>query len=135
MKIISKNPWIHPAKSIILSRQCTQIPTTYYIRSIKWRFFFVTWIFILLGSIQNADVLYAQEKSQINQISDTGELSVSDFLPQGYVTDGSISYQVEIQKAIDATHGEYSTLTFPPMVYRVDEAGLKIHFSGIDPWQ
>ena len=51
---------------------------------------------------------------------------VTDFLPASFVKDGSISYQAEIQKAIDMAAGTGGTLIFPPMVYSVDESGLKI---------
>lgn len=55
-----------------------------------------------------------------------GMLSVVDFLPKGHVTDGSVSYQAEIQKAIDAAARAGRTLVFPAMTYRVDESGLKL---------
>jgi hypothetical protein len=55
-----------------------------------------------------------------------GTLSVADFLPQGHVTDGSVSYQPDVQRALDATP-DGSTRVFPPMVYRVDESGLRVH--------
>lgn len=58
--------------------------------------------------------------------SATGVLSVSDFLPKGHVTDGSVSYQAELQKAIDAAAESGRTLVFPAMVYRLDETGLKL---------
>lgn len=56
----------------------------------------------------------------------SGMLSVADFLPKGHVTDGSVSYQGEIQKAIDAAAREGRTLVFPAMTYRLDESGLKL---------
>lgn len=55
-----------------------------------------------------------------------GMLSVADFLPKGHVTDGSVSYQAEIQKAIDSAAREGRTLVFPAMTYRLDESGLKL---------
>jgi hypothetical protein len=58
--------------------------------------------------------------------------SVADFLPRDYVKDGSISYQQEIQSAIDAAP-QGSTLVFPPMVYRIDESGLQLR-SGLTFW-
>jgi len=51
-------------------------------------------------------------------------ISVADFLPDGYVTDGSVSYQTGLQKAIDAAARDGRTLVFPPMVYLLDESGL-----------
>ena len=56
---------------------------------------------------------------------DNGVL-VTDFLPESYVKDGSISYQREIQEAIDIAAGKGVTLIFPPMIYSIDESGLKI---------
>jgi hypothetical protein len=55
-----------------------------------------------------------------------GMLSVTEFLPKGYVTDGSVSYQAELQKAIDAAASAGRTLVFPRMVYRLDETGLRL---------
>jgi len=54
-------------------------------------------------------------------------VSVTDYLPDGYVTDGSVCYQDEIQTAIDAAARTSCTLIFPPMVYRLNETGLRIH--------
>jgi hypothetical protein len=54
-------------------------------------------------------------------------LSVADFLPRGYVTDGSVSYQKEVQQAIDAAARTGRALAFPPMTYRLDESGLQLH--------
>lgn len=50
----------------------------------------------------------------------------TDFLPAGYVTDGSVSYQKELQAAVDhaASHG--GVLVFPAMRYAVDETGLQL---------
>lgn len=53
-------------------------------------------------------------------------LSVADFLPKGYVTDGSVSYQKEIQQAIDTAARDGRTLVFPPITYRIDESGLQL---------
>ena len=49
---------------------------------------------------------------------------VTDFLPKGHVTDGSVSYQAEIQTAVDAGAGH--TVVFSPMVYRLDEARVTV---------
>src|SRR6185369_13659949 len=54
-------------------------------------------------------------------------LSVAEFLPTGFATDGSVNYQVEIQKAIDAAARDGRALIFPPMIYRLDENGVEIH--------
>ncbi len=54
-------------------------------------------------------------------------LSITEFLPQDYKKDGSVSYQAEIQKALDRIKGTNAVLTFPPMTYLIDEKGLKLH--------
>ena len=53
------------------------------------------------------------------------ELSVTRFLPEGHVTDGSESYHQEIQNAIDAAASSGQTLRFPAAIYAV----------GNQPWQ
>ncbi|MCH5378229.1 MAG: right-handed parallel beta-helix repeat-containing protein, partial [Planctomycetes bacterium] len=45
--------------------------------------------------------------------------------------DGSVSYQADLQRAIDAAAETGSPLVFPPMVYAVDETGLQLR-SGLD---
>ena len=59
-----------------------------------------------------------------NPLSD--HFSITDFLPQDYKTDASVSYQPEIQKALDAAAGTGKTVVFPPMSYAVDETGFRI---------
>jgi hypothetical protein len=54
-------------------------------------------------------------------------LSATDFLPKGYVTDGTVAYQAELQKAIDTAASSGRTLVFPRMIYRLDENGLQLH--------
>lgn len=57
----------------------------------------------------------------------TGALQVVDFLPAGYVTDGSVCYQQAIQKAIDTAAAQGKTLLFRPMEYLLsDETGLAL---------
>lgn len=48
------------------------------------------------------------------------------FFPKGFVTDGSVSYQTHLQEAIDAAGTSGRTLIFPPMIYLVDESGLRL---------
>lgn len=60
-------------------------------------------------------------------------MAVADFLPKGHVTDGSLSYQKEIQQAIDAAARAGRTLVFGPMVYGLDESGLQLR-SGSRLW-
>ena len=57
-----------------------------------------------------------------------GSISVTDFLPEGNVADGSIGYQPQLQKAIDTAAQARRVLVFPPMVYLLeDEKGLTVH--------
>ncbi|MEZ5103821.1 MAG: right-handed parallel beta-helix repeat-containing protein [Draconibacterium sp.] len=51
---------------------------------------------------------------------------VTDYLPQNYVTDGSVNYREYLQKAIDSAIKMKLPLVFPAMQYLVDEQGLKI---------
>jgi parallel beta-helix repeat protein len=54
-------------------------------------------------------------------------VQVADFLPAGYVTDGSVSYQTDIQSAIDAARARRQNVVFGPLTYRLDDpAGLRI---------
>lgn len=54
-------------------------------------------------------------------------LVVTDFLPAGYVTDGSVSYQTELQSALDAALTSHQNIVFPPIVYRLDDPqGLRV---------
>ncbi len=52
---------------------------------------------------------------------------VTDFFPAGYVKDGSVGYQKHIQRALDTAVGARRTVIFPPMIYRVNESGLRLH--------
>ncbi len=57
-----------------------------------------------------------------------GSVLATRFLPEGYVTDGSVSYQGQLQKALDAAAGAHQVLVFPPMTYLLeDESGLTVH--------
>lgn len=53
-------------------------------------------------------------------------VSVADFLPADYARDGSVSYQREIQRAIDEAAETGQTLVFPAIVYAVDENGWQL---------
>src|SRR4051794_12226144 len=60
-------------------------------------------------------------------------LSVAEFLPDGYVRDGSVDYRIALQKAIDAAAQQGRPLIFPAMTYRVDEEGLELR-SNLTLW-
>lgn len=74
-------------------------------------------------------VALAEEHSTVpGPVSPEGSISVTKFLPEGYAIDGSISYQAQLQKAVDTAAKARKVLVFPPMVYLLeDEAGLTIH--------
>ena len=60
-------------------------------------------------------------------LSFNNTIIVTDYFPDSYVTDGSVSYQKEIQKALDGAGANAAVVVFPPMIYRIDENGFKIH--------
>ncbi|MCA9231328.1 MAG: right-handed parallel beta-helix repeat-containing protein [Planctomycetales bacterium] len=51
---------------------------------------------------------------------------VTEFLPAGFVRDGSVSYQHEIQRAIDAAAQSGQSLVFPAMTYAASEQGWQL---------
>ena len=76
-------------------------------------------LFVIAGSITVAAEPNAAEPNVVR---------VTDYLPDGYVVDGSVSYQAELQQAIDEASRQGGQIVFPPMTYLIsDEAGLNIH--------
>jgi len=69
-------------------------------------------------------------QNAVSPTSSAIQLSAADFLPEGYVTDGSVNYQTELQRAIDEAGRRRATLVFPPMRYLLDEDGLRLR-SGV----
>lgn len=62
------------------------------------------------------------------QTANAEPIHVTGFFPDGYVTDGSVSYQTEIQRAIDSAALTGGEIVFAPMAYRIaDPAGLRVH--------
>ena len=62
------------------------------------------------------------------QATDAVPIHVTGFLPSGYVSDGSVSYQTEIQKAIDSVALSGGEIVFAPITYRIPDAvGLRVH--------
>ena len=55
-----------------------------------------------------------------------GSLSVAEFLPEGYVRDGSVSYQLEVQQAIDVAAEQGVVLVFPAMTYAASVEGWEL---------
>jgi hypothetical protein len=56
----------------------------------------------------------------------TGVVSVVDYFPREYVTDGSVNYQKYIQEAINDAARKGCTVYFPPMIYQLNESGLEL---------
>lgn len=54
-------------------------------------------------------------------------LALEAFLPENYVRDGSLSYQVEIQRALDTAAERGQALRFPRATFAVDERGWRLH--------
>ncbi len=53
-------------------------------------------------------------------------VNVTRFLPDGFAQDGSVSYQAEIQEALDHSP-DGATIVFPPSIYRLESSrGLRI---------
>jgi len=55
-----------------------------------------------------------------------GSISVVEFLPESFKEDGTVSYQQEIQQAINYAAAQKRVLVFPPMIYLLDEKGLQL---------
>jgi parallel beta-helix repeat protein len=56
-----------------------------------------------------------------------GPIRVTDFLPEGFVSDGSVSYQTQLQQALDAVPASGGEIVFAPLTYRIDDpSGLRI---------
>jgi len=55
-----------------------------------------------------------------------GARNVADYLPTGFVRDGSVGYQAELQRAIDDAARDGLPLLFPAMTYRLDATGLEL---------
>jgi len=94
-----------------------ELPMTHH-RSFRLVFVFVL---CLLGTP-------LQPCPRVTRAAESDTVRVTDFLPNGYVTDGSVCYQTAIQKAMDQAAARHQQLTFRPMIYRIDDpAGLRLH--------
>lgn len=88
------------------------------------------WLLLLAWAASCQTTARCAEPTPREQVAAAAPLSVADFLPEGYVTDGSVSYQAEIQQAIDAAAARRATLVFPPMTYLLNEGGVELR-SGV----
>jgi parallel beta-helix repeat protein len=78
---------------------------------------------ILVFSLWLAAELSAVRALAANNVT----IHVTDFLPAGFVVDGSVSYQTQIQKAIDSADSTGGDIVFAPMIYLLsDPAGLSL---------
>ena len=82
----------------------------------KIHLFLILFCSIFVGYLSG----YAQTYKSYRQIV------VTDFLPAGYVTDGTMNYATEIQTAIDSASSLKTTLVFPSMTFLVNEQGLRL---------
>jgi hypothetical protein len=91
-----------------------------------------TWLLVSLAAGLSGALLFTalanQARSTQQPMAKASDeaLLATDFLPKGYLTDGSVSYQAELQKAIDTAAAKGRTLVFPHMIYRLDETGLRL---------
>lgn len=74
-------------------------------------------------------------EADVRQVTET--VSVTGFLPEGYAADGSVSYQAELQEALDAAAESGQNVLFAPMTYLLDDArglrvksGMALHMEG-----
>ena len=57
----------------------------------------------------------------------THPIRVADFLPDEFVSDGSVCYQSQLQEALDAVPASGGEVVFAPLTYRIDDPiGLRI---------
>lgn len=83
---------------------------------------------ILCLCATSSKTCFAQAAAAQTTNANRPEVVVTDFLPRDFVTDGSISYQPLLQKALDEAAQTKRNIIFPPIVYRLDNpAGLRLH--------
>ena len=74
---------------------------------------------VAISSVAAADPSSERSGPAINPAA----LSVTDFFPQNFLKDGSVSYQTAIQQALDAAKKSHRAVVFPPIIYRLDDVG------------
>lgn len=74
-------------------------------------------VLLLTISYLSGDCFAADDHPSADSIVATG------FLPAGYVQDGSVSYQTELQAALDTAAKSGRQIVFPPMTYLLKSAG------------
>lgn len=63
-----------------------------------------------------------------SEAANISPVHVSSFLPDDYAIDGSVTYQTQIQQAIDSVAKTGGEIVFAPIVYRIaDPAGLRVY--------
>ena len=88
----------------------------------------LSWLAGLPFALFAAAPAHADEPPPESRAFLSDALPVTAFLPQGYATDGSVSYQPQLQEAIEEAARLRRTLVFPPMDYKLgDEGGLRLH--------
>jgi hypothetical protein len=84
-----------------------------------------------LGAVSVCVVLLLSQfgvvRAEPASAAEPGPLIATEFLPADAVTDGSVSYQQRLQKAIDTAAAHDRPLVFPAMTYRLeDPKGLRL---------
>jgi len=79
-----------------------------------------SYLLLIICTLLTNHLIFAKGNTPIQNIY------VTDYLPENYVTDGSVNYREYLQKAIDSAIKMKLPLVFPAMQYLVDEQGLKI---------
>ena len=72
----------------------------------------------------------APETNHASTVGSASTVNVVDFLPENYDRDGTVSYQDQVQKAIDEAARTSSVLLFPAMTFAVTEEGWQLR-SGV----
>ncbi|HOO55717.1 MAG TPA: right-handed parallel beta-helix repeat-containing protein [bacterium] len=85
-------------------------------------------LFFIQSAVFSAEKTFIQ--SDITELVSNARsgiyLNVTDYFPDGYVRDGSVNYQNEIQKAVDDAAELNRILKFPPMKYLLNESGIHL---------
>ncbi len=82
-------------------------------------------LFILVPQYVSAQQHTAGEPAP--KVAESAALNVTAFLPPNYVTDGSVSYQRHLQRALDVAARSGRSVVFPPMMYLLDDPqGLRL---------
>lgn len=89
-------------------------------------------LFLLCSCGSGSNSAYDESYLQTPPAKDQTTVSAAVYFPPGYTTNGSVSYQAELQKAVKYAAKWQLALVFPSMTYLLDnENGLEL-FSNMD---